>query len=85
MPSFLNSLPQAEHLTIAMVVAVVPSAVAVSVAGDGASVVDASGVDEEQPISAIVQTAVRKMFFNVTELSYSRALQNIKHKVTNNF
>ncbi len=70
---------------MATVVAVVPSAAAVSVAGDGASVVDASGVDEEQPISAIVQTAVRKMFFNLTELSYSRALQNIKHKVTNNF
>jgi hypothetical protein len=69
MSSFLNSLPQAEHLTIAMVVAVVPSAAAVSVAGDGASVVDASGVDEEQPISAIVQTAVRKMFFKLTELS----------------
>jgi hypothetical protein len=82
MSSFLNSLLQAEHLTIATVVAVVPSAAAVSVAG--ASVVDASGVDEEQPISAIVQTAVRKMFFNISALSYSRALQNIKHKVTIN-
>ena len=83
MSSFLNSLLQAEHLTIATVVAVVPSAAAVSVAG--ASVVDASGVDEEQPISAIAQTEVRKMFFNISALSYSTALQNIKHKVSINF
>jgi hypothetical protein len=57
MSSFLNSLLQAEHLTIATVVAVVPSAAAVSVAGAGVSVEVASGVEEEQPKSAKAQTA----------------------------